>query len=152
MGFFDIFRIGESSKTSSRSSNKKKRSGSRKRTAKGPSRTGKKMTRAERSIINKEQHRKQRELEATAAATKRGSTSRRAFFKTQAEHRAYLKSENWKQKRDEVRDRSQGRCQSCGKKGSSVHHLRYTEPGAEDRAHLAFVCASCHRRIHGTHR
>lgn len=152
MGFFDFLRIGGSSKTTSRSTNKKKRSGFHKTIVKGASRSGKKMTRAERSVINKEQYRKQRELEATAAATKRGSTSRRAFFKTQAEHRAYIKSDNWKQKRDDVRDRSQGRCQRCGKKGSSVHHLRYTEPGAEDRAHLAFVCASCHRRIHGTHR
>jgi 5-methylcytosine-specific restriction endonuclease McrA len=151
VGFFDIFKIGGSSKTSSSSSNKK-RSGSRKRTGKGSSRTGTTTIRAERRIINKETHRKQQELKKRAAATRQGSTRRRTFFKTREDYDAYLGSDKWKKKRAKVRDQSQGKCEICGKGGSTVHHLRYTEPGLEHRSHLAFVCNSCHRRIHGTQR
>lgn len=230
MGFFDIFKIGESSKSSSRSPNKKKGSSSRKRAERssskkrswlrkstqprptdtstsapstraqrsaankkawaartaqekaafaaakstkqpaktstasssksrterikpmidGSSPTGAKMTRAERSVINKERYRKQRELEMEAAATKRGSKRRGDVFKTRGEYEAYLGSEKWKEKRDEVRNEAQGKCEICGKKGSSVHHLRYTKPGAEAPSHVVYVCNSCHRRIHGT--
>lgn len=120
-------------------------------TINGSPATGKKTTQAEPSVINKEKHRKQQELKRKAAATKQGSTRRRTFFKTQRDYKEYLGSEKWKKKRDEVRDQSQGKCEICGKGGSAVHHLRYTEPGSEHRSHLAFVCNSCHRRMHGTH-
>lgn len=180
MGFFDIFKTGESSRSSRRSPEKKRGSSSRKRTVRSsskkhswlgnstqprssdtstsapsktltkaersainkkawaaknskekaanaatkptkqpaktstasPSRTRserikptiagssptEKMTRAERSVINKELHRNQRELEMKAAATKQGSKRRSDIFKTQGEHKTYIMSEKWKKK------------------------------------------------------
>lgn len=175
MGFFDIFKTHESSESSRRSpkkkkgaSSSKKRSWPRKSTQPqtldtSTSTPSRKLTKAERSAANKkawaekgakekELHRKQRELESKAAATKQGSKRRRDVFKTRREYEEYLSSETWKRKRDEERTRAQGKCTVCGKAGSSVHHTRYTEPGAEAPSHLAFVCNNCHRRMHGTQR
>lgn len=114
--------------------------------------TEKKLTRAERSVINKEQYRKQQELEARAAETKTGSKNRRDFFKTRGEHKAYLKSDTWKKTRDKVHTKSQRKCEMCGKAASAVHHIRYSEPGKEHQSHLISVCNSCHRGLHRTHK
>ena len=112
----------------------------------------KKLTRAERSVINKENHRRQRELEAKAASTGSGFRKRRDVFETREQYEKYLRSEEWKKTREHVQDRSGRRCERCGKGGAQVHHLRYSSPGQEHISHLMYVCNACHREIHRTKR
>jgi len=135
----------------SRSSAKAKRHHSPLPTCAAPS-AGRKQTRAGKSTINKERFRKQREKEAQAAKTGSGSTRRRDVFSTNDEHKSYLRSSMWKARREEVHGRAKGKCEMCGERGSSVHHIRYSQPGTEHPSHLLYVCNDCHRQIHGTHR
>lgn len=63
----------------------------------------------------------------------------------------YLKSPEWKAKRQRLyRDRN-GRCQDCGKKLKSkyhAHHSTYARVGNEDLGDLVLLCERCHQERH----
>jgi 5-methylcytosine-specific restriction endonuclease McrA len=62
---------------------------------------------------------------------------------------AYLRSAEWKMKREGVLLRSQGRCEKCDKRlPIQVHHLTYERVGNELPEDLAALCFDCHRPIH----
>ena len=61
----------------------------------------------------------------------------------------YLDSKLWKIIRGEVWRRDHGFCRGCGKKGTEIHHYRYSVKalvGAEPH-HLFVVCRDCHSKI-----
>jgi 5-methylcytosine-specific restriction endonuclease McrA len=64
-------------------------------------------------------------------------------------YNAYLRSAEWKMKREGVLLRSQGRCEKCDKRlPIQVHHLTYERVGNELPEDLAALCFDCHRPIH----
>lgn len=62
------------------------------------------------------------------------------------DYRAYLKSKHWR----EVRQRQpQTDCVCCGSEGPlDLHHQTYARLGNERQHDLAWLCRSCHRRLH----
>ncbi|CAN7782845.1 hypothetical protein LJR175_008249 [Variovorax sp. LjRoot175] len=64
----------------------------------------------------------------------------------------YLPSALWKEIKERVLERDQRICQSCGGRGSVVHHRSYERDVLEGRndAMLATVCSGCHNIIHFT--
>ena len=62
----------------------------------------------------------------------------------------YLQSDQWREKRAKVMDRSRGVCESCGSaRAEHVHHLTYLRVGVEPLFDLVAVCADCHSALHG---
>jgi 5-methylcytosine-specific restriction endonuclease McrA len=67
----------------------------------------------------------------------------------QQAHAAYLKSREWKERRELVMQRSNGTCEGCRlKSASEVHHLTYINWGNEFLFELVALCENCHDRIH----
>lgn len=62
----------------------------------------------------------------------------------------YLASSRWRRIKKRVFARDKGICQSCGGRGSQVHHRSYARDVLEGKndAMLATVCAGCHNIIH----
>lgn len=61
----------------------------------------------------------------------------------------YLKSSEWKLRRDLVIARANNKCEGCQRQpASSVHHRTYEHVGAEFLFELVAVCAECHDRLH----
>lgn len=75
---------------------------------------------------------------------------------TDEEYRAYLQSDEWKQKAEQRMEIDGYRCQGCGTCGTvenplEVHHLSYAnlEDKAEDvYTQLVTCCHCCHKNIH----
>lgn len=117
-----------------------------------------KLTRAQRSAANKRawaEMRAQQEAEGRIERERRRQAKsergrRKSAFPNVSAYREYLNSDGWKETRRNVEDRAQGRCEICGKRGSHVHHRRYSPPGKEKNSDLLFVCVSCHKQIHRT--
>jgi hypothetical protein len=62
----------------------------------------------------------------------------------------YLRSPEWKERRDRIVKRDRGQCQSCTSKSQlQVHHMTYERIGNEHDDDLVTVCHACHQRIHG---
>jgi 5-methylcytosine-specific restriction endonuclease McrA len=62
----------------------------------------------------------------------------------------YLRTKLWREIKQRVLARDSGICQSCGGKGTYVHHLAYTREVMEGVADhlLATVCVVCHGIMH----
>lgn len=66
-----------------------------------------------------------------------------------ARYDAYMRSPQWREKRDAVMRRAGGFCEGCGKeRATQVHHLTYAHLCAEFLWELRAVCTPCHERIH----
>lgn len=64
-------------------------------------------------------------------------------------YRAYLQSDVWKEKRRQVLDRANGKCEKCGVilLDPDVHHLTYDRVGGNERLDdLMVLCFPCHRK------
>lgn len=62
----------------------------------------------------------------------------------------YLRSPEWKERRDRIVKRDRSQCQSCASKSQlQVHHMTYERIGNENDGDLVTVCHACHQRIHG---
>lgn len=67
----------------------------------------------------------------------------------------YLRSDEWRSKRDYYLGRAMHRCQLCNKpggpggRGLQVHHRTYERVGAELDADVIVLCGDCHGRHHG---
>lgn len=65
----------------------------------------------------------------------------------------YLLSPEWRDLRERVFDRSDGRCEGCRNlNATQVHHLTYERVGAELLFDLVAVCDECHEKAHASRR
>ena len=64
-------------------------------------------------------------------------------------YRGYLESRMWLKKRAFILNRSEGKCERCGKKAVHVHHKTYERIGYELPEDLMALCKSCHGKEHG---
>ena len=68
-----------------------------------------------------------------------------------ARYSSYLKSSEWKAKRQRLYRDRKGRCEDCGKKLKSkyhAHHSTYARVGNEDLGDLVLLCERCHQKRH----
>lgn len=93
-------------------------------------------------FLSKAEYKKRAEDEASARIN-----AKTAWWSRYSE---YLKSPEWKARRDLVIQRCNGRCEGCGiMPVEHVHHLTYSHVGAEFLFELRGLCEKCHDRIHG---
>lgn len=60
-------------------------------------------------------------------------------------YQAYLQSQDWELKREEIYDRSCGVCERCYRYlGKEVHHLTYARLYNERLEDLQHLCSDCH--------
>lgn len=66
-----------------------------------------------------------------------------------ASYQAYLKSPEWKDRRERVMKRCGGICEGCGDNCAvHVHHQTYRHFGNEFLFELLGLCEECHERLH----
>lgn len=64
-------------------------------------------------------------------------------------YRNYLRSKQWKSRRDAVFQREGGICQGCKEEPiEHVHHTTYAHIYHELLFELVGLCETCHRRVH----
>ena len=63
-------------------------------------------------------------------------------------YQRYLCSPEWNALRNAVLERSCGRCETCGRRASQVHHLTYARKYHEHLSDLQALCEECHEAIH----
>lgn len=63
------------------------------------------------------------------------------------DYKTYLRSPEWRVRREQVIAKAGNRCQQCRAYGVPLeaHHLRYTNLGAEPDEDLAVLCKTCHQ-------
>lgn len=62
---------------------------------------------------------------------------------------SYLRSSQWKARREAVLERAKGLCEGCRRREAlHVHHLTYEHVGDELLFELVALCKSCHRKLH----
>ncbi len=89
---------------------------------------------------NEEKNRIDREYNAKRA--KKETESYKNYSK-------YLKSQEWKRKREKVIARANGLCEGCLENPAEVvHHLNYDHVGSEFLFELVALCELCHNRLH----
>ncbi len=74
------------------------------------------------------------------------------------EYENYMKSDEWKAKREERLQLDDNKCVMCGRPNGlqkdgvtpilQVHHIHYKTLGAENMEDLCSLCPTCHKRIH----
>ncbi len=71
------------------------------------------------------------------------------------DYRGYLKTEEWKMKSSEAKQRASFTCELCGCHEDElkdakleVHHVSYVRLGYEKPEDLVVLCSDCHRKIH----
>jgi 5-methylcytosine-specific restriction endonuclease McrA len=72
-------------------------------------------------------------------------------MKDKEKYEKYLRSKRWLRRRALVIERSQGKCEECGRDIGSkgeVHHLTYRHFGNEQINELRYLCKKCHREHH----
>lgn len=64
-------------------------------------------------------------------------------------YKAYLKSDKWKKKREQVFSHYGKRCYACRKPARilHVHHLTYERLGRELMSDLLPLCVPCHKEV-----
>lgn len=62
----------------------------------------------------------------------------------------YLRSEEWKVKRDLIMQYYQNQCQDCSNEAKDVHHLHYNNIFCEKFNDLIPLCRTCHEKRHET--
>jgi len=63
-------------------------------------------------------------------------------------HNVYLKSVEWKHKRDLVMEFYNNKCQKCNDYASDIHHLTYENIFKEKFEDLMPLCRNCHNKEH----
>lgn len=64
------------------------------------------------------------------------------------DYREYLRSREWKEKRNERLRYDKYKCRECGREAVTVHHLTYERLGNEDIDDLISLCRECHKAKH----
>ena len=66
-------------------------------------------------------------------------------------YREYLKSPEWKLKREKVLKRAKNICEGCAEETAiEVHHISYANIGDELLFQLVALCEDCHRKAHSS--
>lgn len=60
----------------------------------------------------------------------------------------YMKSDAWKKKAKQVRQKSKHKCAACGKYAYQVHHNNYSNIFKERSDDLVLLCGRCHFSFH----
>ena len=60
----------------------------------------------------------------------------------------YLKSADWKARRETALAKAKYTCDQCGAKASQVHHTSYDNLGNEKDSDLTVLCGKCHMKHH----
>lgn len=68
------------------------------------------------------------------------------------EYTSYMQSPAWQRKRLQILNRSGGRCETCGRAATQVHHLTYERLGNEYMSDLLAVCEPCHDKHDAVYR
>jgi len=64
------------------------------------------------------------------------------------DYKRYMKTPQWRNKREVVLHRAQYRCQCCKKReANQAHHLTYDRVGRERLSDLQAVCYHCHKHL-----
>lgn len=86
--------------------------------------------------------------EAFARALERQAQARQR--RTDYYNNVYLKSDEWRRKRELVLNRDNWECVHCGAPATQVHHTKYSKRriGNEPIEWLESVCRECHEGIH----
>jgi len=63
-------------------------------------------------------------------------------------HNVYLKSKEWKEKRDLVMEFYNYKCTDCNNRATDVHHLTYKNIFKEKFDDLIPLCRNCHNKKH----
>lgn len=62
----------------------------------------------------------------------------------------YMKSPEWRDLRDQCKKNAKDKCEFCGSKAYTAHHVEYPKDFAEDEiGNLVAICKKCHRLAHG---
>ena len=65
------------------------------------------------------------------------------------DYNLYIKSEQWKEKREDRKFLDGLKCRFCGSaKNLQVHHITYENVPNEDMDDLITLCKSCHEKLH----
>lgn len=65
------------------------------------------------------------------------------------DYELYLKSDEWKQRRQEYFSKNGSRCSICGSQHTiQLHHLNYKRLGYERDSDLICLCSECHKLLH----
>ena len=64
------------------------------------------------------------------------------------DYQAYLESDTWKHKRNQIMKMAGYKCRKCGAPAVDVHHETYRRLGNEPLTDLTAVCRNCHNRLH----
>lgn len=71
---------------------------------------------------------------------------------TDEKYKNYMRSDEWKAKREERLEVDNYSCAMCGRDLSrcklQVHHITYKNLGNEQLNDLVTVCGSCHKKLH----
>jgi 5-methylcytosine-specific restriction endonuclease McrA len=98
---------------------------------------------------HEDQYNVAREAERLAIYQKHIRKQRNREDGFQRKYDIYLKSPEWRARRDKVFRRSEGICEGClDAKATQVHHLNYDNIGNEFMFELVAICEPCHRRLH----
>ena len=76
------------------------------------------------------------------------SELRRSMIRKEYYNDVYLKSDEWKRKRENVLKRDNYKCVCCGNEATQVHHINYNNVYKENIKELLSVCKPCHEKIH----
>ena len=60
----------------------------------------------------------------------------------------YLKSAEWKARRETALAKAKYTCDQCGARASQVHHTSYDNLGNEKDSDLTVLCGKCHMKHH----
>lgn len=60
------------------------------------------------------------------------------------EYLAYLRSNEWRERRLEFLEDSNYECEECGEDAKEVHHKHYNSIGNEERDDVEVLCSDCH--------
>ena len=72
-----------------------------------------------------------------------------AAVSSTVQYKEYIRSDAWRNKRDNAIEAAEGKCRSCGSRcGLCVHHLHYRTLFNENIEDLEVLCRSCHTREH----
>ena len=71
----------------------------------------------------------------------------------QIDYKAYIASDEWKEKASAAKERAGYRCQLCNahknKTSLHAHHRTYERLTNEEPGDITVLCASCHAKFHG---
>ena len=77
------------------------------------------------------------------------ASAERCQTENRAAYSDYLRSPEWRRRRDKIIERANGKCEGClTNSASEVHHLSYDHLGAEFAFELVALCSPCHHRWH----